>query len=381
MSQVAVLEPSYTPDGEVGFRFTGLLADRSQLNFYESGRYRYGAARLLYTVGHFRNTGIVLDKITRQVNVDLRVSAPEKGSFYDPIEFYNNIVPFLGDAHVPAILSQIPFDKVLAWAIGKIIKPSNDKKLLEIIDQQNNLLSKQIDLSLSREASAVERERTAQIQAVQDTERLRILQGIIKEKSSELSESPEIVKEVSEIAQRNSSLQTPTKEPDADTAFITAELSAEVNRSSFTEEYTELFDQIPDEQEQKLTERIRKMFPDLGRPLKRSAAQMSIEIGSGRTSIAHLNERRISQIVEVTRSDESISLYGTFIRLDKDFGFGRFRPHGSKTSLPFNIQIDNFRRNRQSYINAYSSPEIVVEAFPFYDGIGNIVKLMIFNVV
>ena len=79
----------------IGFRFTGGLAKNGEMNFYEAGRYRYAAARLLYTVEHFRQSGKVLERLTTAVNADFRVSAPQSGSFLEQAVLY--AAPFITD--------------------------------------------------------------------------------------------------------------------------------------------------------------------------------------------------------------------------------------------------------------------------------------------
>jgi hypothetical protein len=49
------------------FKFEGGMADNHELNFYEAGRFQYGAARFIYTIEKFRQEGKIVSKANDRV--------------------------------------------------------------------------------------------------------------------------------------------------------------------------------------------------------------------------------------------------------------------------------------------------------------------------
>ncbi|RVT95313.1 hypothetical protein EOD42_17165 [Rhodovarius crocodyli] len=63
------------------FHFEGALADSHRLNFYESSRFQYAAARLLVKLSSFRRSGNIPQKITPGKNTQINLVAQAEGSF------------------------------------------------------------------------------------------------------------------------------------------------------------------------------------------------------------------------------------------------------------------------------------------------------------
>ena len=63
----------------ITFSFTGGIAENHELSFYEAARFQYAAAKLLYKLEHFRQKGIVLDRVSRKIDADIRVSTAKEG--------------------------------------------------------------------------------------------------------------------------------------------------------------------------------------------------------------------------------------------------------------------------------------------------------------
>lgn len=74
------------------FHFEGALADEHKMNFYESARFQYAAARLMVKLAQFRRTGKFVKKISTRSNVGVQLVSQADGSFNINIE----------DADVPA---------------------------------------------------------------------------------------------------------------------------------------------------------------------------------------------------------------------------------------------------------------------------------------
>ncbi len=376
-------EASFSVESKVFFRFQGGIANKGQLNFYEAGRYRYAAARMLYTVEHFRTSGHVIERISGNINADFRVSAPSEGSFLETVQYF---APTLADPNVAKALLSIPFDKLFPWILDKVIpKSSTNERLNQIIEKQIGSSDLQTEATrqiiMSQQDVAIERERTSQAQIQADTERLRIMAGLVTNQASRFQENLQLSQELSTILSRFRKPQgSNDTDPDSDPAYVAGELAAEVTRAHLIADAQERLEEISPDAEQAITERVRKTMPDLGFPLRRSSDLFNIEVGNDNQRIASLNLNRIRQMTAVTRDEDAVSITGNITRLDKDSGFGRFRPNGNRSALSFSIPKEIYYNNRDAFIRSFGAPEVEIQALPFRDGIGNITRLLIVSV-
>ena len=357
---------------EIGFRFRGGIAQNGQLSFYEAGRYRYAAARMLYTIEHFRNTGEVLQRLNKMTDADFRVTAASTGSFFEAVTHY--AAPLIADVNAVQGVLHIPFGKLFPYILSKVIpKVSGSDRLAIIADKQADAL---IELA----KAFTERERTARVQSEQDTERLRIIAGMLKRDPGGLRSNTVETEEVSQIVARYVDTPAQISVDEGSSDFIASELQDEVNRNRIIEEADADLNKLDTQVEQELIIKVRKLLPEVGTPLKRSASRMNLELGSRPVTIASLNQARINQIGEEKRDERSRIFEGSIKKLDKETGYGRFRPVGSKATLSFSIPREIFDAERISFVTAFSERQVEVEALPFRDSIGNIVRLTIIRV-
>ena len=66
-------------------KFDGGIAAEGQLDFYKFSRSQYGLARFLATVEHYRRTRKVAERINARSYIELRISAPQRGSFIEQV--------------------------------------------------------------------------------------------------------------------------------------------------------------------------------------------------------------------------------------------------------------------------------------------------------
>jgi hypothetical protein len=384
---------------DIGFRFEGGIANSGQLNFYEAGRYRYAAARFLYTIEHFRKTGAVIERLNKPIDADFRISAPSVGSFLELVQLYGT--PVVQDAQQFTTYFNIPFSKMLPWVLDKVLpKATSNDRIFDIAEKQINIINSGVvalqDANKEREITErlrieheTERQRlqheTDHLRIQKDIQMLDLIRSEARREGDGLRENLKAATELGAIvkgyALKDSVLRNRESDPDEDPQFISKEIVSETNRAQLVADYQEKFDEITNDDEQKIVDRIRKTMPDMGFPLKRSSSQFSIEVSNDNTSIATINEGRLRQMIAVSRDDNAVRLIGGIVRLDKDHGFGRFRPAGSRSSLSFTIPREIYYPNKSAFVSAFGANEIMVEALPFRDGIGNIIKLLLLRVV
>ncbi|WP_327209526.1 hypothetical protein [Rhizobium leguminosarum] len=68
------------------FHFEGALADSHRMNFYESARFQYAAARLMVKLAQFRQGGKFVQKITTSSNFNIQLASQSDGSFNINVE-------------------------------------------------------------------------------------------------------------------------------------------------------------------------------------------------------------------------------------------------------------------------------------------------------
>lgn len=68
------------------FHFEGALADSHKMNFYESARFQYAAARLMVKLAQFRKSGKFSKNITSKSNFDIKLISQSDGSFNINVE-------------------------------------------------------------------------------------------------------------------------------------------------------------------------------------------------------------------------------------------------------------------------------------------------------
>lgn len=216
---------------------------------------------------------------------------------------------------------------------------------------------------------------------MQTTEQLRIIAEMLRKDKDNLRDNLAEAEEVAKIVKGYASGPARIAVDDGTADFIASELQAEIERERIIEESEAELNRIDPNAEQILVDKVRRILPDVGTPLKRSATKMDVELNEGGQVIASLNQRRIDQIALIIKDENTLILNGSIKKLDKETGYGRFRPTGSRTTMSFVIPKEIFFANRQSFIDAFTLRHVSVETIPYRDGIGNIVRLIIMRVI
>lgn len=253
-----------SPQTRLTFRFEGGDADAGQLNFYEAARFQYGAARFVYTLEYFRQTGMVLYKITRRVNADYRVPTPRSGSWI--LDVVQIAVPILGEMAL-----KVPIEVLMAYVVERLIPGRRSREMAgEIIARDRPDGGDRI--ALERERTAQEHQRTEQIRLLTDTNS-KALNLLEKELGRRRDDSP-TVKLLSDIQ---------------------GELVASSEREMVVENYKTELDKIDDHQMDSLLNRTRTQVIEIGKPLISSADRLEIGEVSRAKAFVSLNRRSIER--------------------------------------------------------------------------------------
>ena len=186
-------------------------------------------------------------------------------------------------------------------------------RMLPRSEQTDNDVLQMARIQLAESQNRVEMSR-------QETERMRILQGIVERESATASQAIELAKAA--LASPNpaygrANLLGPRINE------IVDELEAEEARSSEIENDRAALEAIEPEKLNKLTSRLRPMLPEMALPLKRSAETLSIEGGVDQKPLILLNPINVAGLTETEPEDEAVELEVHVRSYDRDRGVGK----------------------------------------------------------
>jgi hypothetical protein len=110
----------------LSFHFEGALADERRMNFYESARFQYAAARLMVKLAQFRRRGSFSQKITSTSNVGIQLVTQTDGSFNINVE-----VPDQGPGDGEFV--KISVGDLIAYLSERIVEKLDQQALQDIV--------------------------------------------------------------------------------------------------------------------------------------------------------------------------------------------------------------------------------------------------------
>lgn len=306
------------------------MADESQMNFYEFGRFQYGAARFIFTIENFRQTGKVLAKISTRVNADIRVAAPREGSFIQDILFV--AAPVIAECAI-----QCSFEAIFAYVWDTILPTSKGKDLA---------------LALSIEETKREKERTAQ--EAERTKQISLMAEVANNNNATTQQALDILKDVLE---QNKTIHTPAAvlHP-SDIKKIVQELEAEKEREELIQKNSTALAKIPKKLENKIASQVRNAFKDIARPLKGSAHDIQI-LGapSSRATpkiIANIDATTAKQVTGEIEDDKPTVVRGSIKSFDREACNGKLRYDELQKPINFRIPAEERDHLYQKVIDA-----------------------------
>ena len=276
------------------FRFEGGDADLGQLNFYDAARFQYGAARFVYTLEYFRQSGNVLSKITRRVNAEYRIPTPERGSWIMDVVQY--AAPLIGE-----MVFKVPIEIMMAHVLERLIPGRRSRETLGQIATETHVFDSE-RIALERERTAQEHQRTEQIRLLTNTNAMAL-----------------------DLVGKAIDRLTPDSPPAQTLQEIKGQLSASSEREHMIEHYKPELDKIDDRSMDRLLDRTRTQVIEMGKPLIRSADRLEISEASRTAPFGSLTRRSVEELSGNTVDTVPSKLRGSIIRFDKENGWGKFR--------------------------------------------------------
>ena len=296
------------------FHFTGGLADRNRMDFYEAARFQYAAARLSVKLDQFRRTGRFSKRVTAstRTNIDLFPFAP--GSFQLKIES--------SQEERDDLTIDVPLTTLWAYIIERVFQPTETNVALDLIDD-NSLRSEFFDIINDN--------------VFRSDQAIALLRSEI-EKDRGLSSTE------SELLDR---------------------LGSEAERRAYLQSHRNLLSTITAEQDAALVTMATPLLSEIAVPLRRSAKRVMITSVDAIGKRAILStDRRTAEALEALRVDKHVtSLDVDIVQYNKENGWGKFRNPNWEGIPSFSVPADRKDDLRFDLLSAMQEDQVSADAY------------------
>ncbi len=312
------------------FHFEGSLADTHRMNFYESARFQYAAARLLVKLAQFRKEGKFVKNITNNSNFNIQLVAQSDGSF-------NINVEDPGQSSADAQFVQVSLADLIAYISERLIEKIGHSVRS---GPESELLGKSLDDPTPSEDDELER--------MADT----VLTG------SPLTASlPAAIKEM--VRRR----------------------AAEAHRERRLEANKAALSRIDFTRSQRLVAMAAPLMSDMSTALRRSADTLEVTSSRDGNSVLFLNREMAQQIETATVDKDITPILGDVIQFNKRNGWGKIRFEDGSVTVSFSVPSDILHSIRQKIIDSMNRDKVYLQAYFVRDRSGKVVRLIIVGVL
>lgn len=340
---------------EIRFTFVGGMTDNHEMNFYEAGRFQYGAARFIFTLERFRQSGIVVARLATKVKADIRIRAASQGSFVQDVLMV--ALPVVQNCVV-----QVSFEALFAYVWDRLFPPSK---------------AKEAAIEFAKQQVAVEQEKTKQEE--QKTEQFKTLMQIANEKDVTTQKALDILNKAVDI---NATLVAENYRLGRDDIVdLRNQAQSELQRQSIINENMGSLSQISLDKERRLVGQLRRSVGEIAFPLRSSANNLQVGTSEKSTRFAYLTPASIKDITEETIDENETILHGRIKVYDIESSYGKFRYDEHKRPVPFQISATIRQKLRAKILDAMKSNEVPILAYVIRDRYGNMTSLQIENIL
>lgn len=316
---------------KIAFHFQGALADEHRMNFYESARFQYAAARLMVKLAQFRANGRFVKKIFDQSNINIQLIGHTDGSFNINIEDSGQKDD--DEQFVKVLLSDM-----IAYVSERIVEKLDADVLAEGL-----LLSPAPDLDDS--------EKMAEVDAVID------------------------------LSLNNDALFAllPTEAKD-----LIRRRVAESHREKRLAENAAAISKIDSESGRRLVAMAAPLLSEMAQiGLRRSAESLEIRSSlDGQTKSVLFLDKGMAKAIETSIVDEEITpLLCDVIQFNKDNGWGKVRIEKGLLTLSFSIPSDKLSDLKQALIDQMKKDLVYLQTYQVRDRAGVVTRLIVVGIL
>lgn len=307
------------------FHFEGALADGHNMNFYESARFQYAAARLLAKLSQFRNTGRFQRNISSKSNPDIRLASQSDGSFNINVEDAGK------DASESSFLD-VTLGDLVAYVSERVIEKLGEEAL------QGN-------------------EETDGVTGRQST-----IDQIVE---SVLSSTTKLI-------------DLPSNNRD-----LIRRRAAEISRATRLNEKTDAIAKIDIEQSERLIAMSAPLVREMATALRRSAntLEVSSSVSGKPKPVLFLDQDMASEIITSVVDNEITAILCDVIQFNKDNGWGKVKIENGALTVSFSIPYDILPKIKQMLIDTMKQDQVYLQTYFVRDRAGDVIRLIIAGIL
>lgn len=307
------------------FHFEGALADNHRMNFYESARFQYAAARLMVKLAQFRQNGRFVKKITNNSNFNIQLASQSDGSFNINIED-----PGQHEADDPFI--SISLADLIAYVSERIIEKIDESALT--------------DGALPRLARPGAKPEPASA-----------LDSLVERAMADSAFTAGLPAQVQDLVKRR---------------------VAEAYREQRLAQSEPAISRIDFARSQKLIAMSAPLISEMATALRRSADTLEVtSTADGRSRSVLFLDRGMAQEIETAIVDEDITpILGDIAQFNKDNGWGKLKIENGTKVLSFSIPYDVLPTIRQRLIDSMKKDLVYLQTYFVRDRSGEVIRLI-----
>lgn len=310
------------------FHFDGGLADEHRMNFYESARFQYAAARLLVKLSQFRNAGKFSKKISSKSNFDVRLASQSDGSFNINVE----------DA-----------------GKGKSEDEFVDMSLGDLVAYVSERVIEKIDEDSLKHAGMISRQ----------------------------TDADQAQSQVDEIAESVDLGKTELDTVPAKIRDVVKRRLAEVSREKRMDQNSDAIKKIDFARSQKLIAMSAPLIGEMATALRRSADTLEVSSSiSGSTKPVLFLDQNMASEIETSVVDKDITaLLCDVVQFNKDNGWGKVRIENGSVIVSFSIPYDILPRIKQTLIDNMKKDQVYLQTYFVRDRAGEVIRLIVAGIL
>lgn len=307
------------------FHFEGALADEHRMNFYESARFQYAAARLLVKLSQFRNVGKFKQKISNKSNFDVRLASQSDGSF-------NINVEDTGQGASEDPFMEVSLGDLVAYVSERVIEKLSEEALQD---------AGQVDGSAGAKPA------------------------------------------IDQAAENVLSSATALSDLPPDTRDLVRRRAAEISRETRLSENAGAIAKIDFSRSEKLIAMSAPLISEMATALRRSADTLEVSSSaSGKSKpVLFLDQDMASEIVTSVVDKDITAILCDVIQFNKDNGWGKVKIENGALTVSFSIPYDILPRIKQTLIDTMKQDQVYLQTYFVRDRSGDVIRLIIAGIL
>ena len=319
------------------FHFEGALADAHMLNFYESARFQYAAARLLVKLAQFRREGRFVQKITNMSNFSIQLESQSKGSFNINVE-----IPEQSKTEEKFI--DITISDLVAYVSERVVEKIDEVSLRNVA----------VGWRIKTPARGSTRASTGMS--------LEELDDFVKQVISDKSLISDLPDDVKELIKRR---------------------VAETYREQRLSQNTLAVSRIDPARSQSLIKMSAPLLSEMATVLRKSAHTLEVRSASkdDQRSVLFL-DRKMAGEIETAKVDKDITpILGNVTQFNKENGWGKLKIEEGMKTLSFSIPSDILPVIKKILIESMNKDSVYVQTYFVRDRSNQVARLIVVGVI